>query len=111
MTDGFRGHGRERGNRTLGPNPIGPVSQANLLPMLRILIDASRGKAASRTRDEARASLRQLMTTANWNTPYVLRNLRARRCRYLYGLGYPVPSHYLIGDDPSRLVEWSRRNG
>jgi hypothetical protein len=106
--DGFRGHGREK-NRT--GVAIGPISQKRLLPMIRVLIDASRSKAASRTRDDARAALRLIGQTANWNTPYILRNLRARRCRYLYGLGWPVPTSYLVADDISRLVAWNEQHG
>lgn len=107
MTGGFRGHGQDRGRTA----ERGPVSQKQLLLMLRVLIDTSRGKAASRTRDEARRALRELLAMANWNTSYVLRNLGARRCRYLSGLGYPVPAELALRSDIERLATWSEHNG
>ena len=103
----FRGHSQHLGTNTTK----GPVPQRQLLSLLRVLIDTARARAASRTRDEARRTLRSLMAEANWQTPYVLRNLGARRCRYLSGLGYPVSSEYALRSSIERLDQWADRNG
>jgi hypothetical protein len=102
MSD-FRGHGQEK-NRT--GVAIGPLGQKRLVLVLRVLIDTSRGKAASKTRDDARRALRELMAVANWRTPYVMRNLAAKRCRYLRGLGYDVPLEYAMRTSIDRLAQW-----
>ena len=91
MTGGFRGHNQEG----RGPQK-GPIPQRELVRTLASLVDASKAKSWTRTRDEARAALRALMAAANWNTSYVLTNCGVRRCRYLAGLGYPVPYTYLV---------------
>ena len=103
---GFRGHGQER----RGPQ-IGPVSQRQLVKILSVLIDTARSRGASKTRDDARRALRDLMTEANWNTPYVTRNIGARRCRYLIGLGYKVPIEAATRSDIDRLEQWSEQKG
>lgn len=105
--DGFRGHHRERRSRA----PIGPVAQRDLVVILRKLIDVSRGKSSSRTRDEARRMLRLLMAEANWNTPYILRNIGAKRCRYLSGMGYTIDAAYSMRSSIERLEQWVDRNG
>jgi hypothetical protein len=101
----FNGHGQERGGVA-----IGPVGQRELVRLLKTIIDASRAKSGSRTRDEARAALRALLAEAHWNTPYCRRNLGARRCRYLLGLGYPVSIADASRNEIERLEEWARRN-
>lgn len=103
----FRGH-----NQALRTGVTkGPVPQRELLSILRVLIDTSRARAASRTRDEARKALRALLAEANWQTAFVLRNLGAKRCRYLSGLGYPVSSEYSARSDIGRLNQWGGRDG
>lgn len=82
-------------NRGTNTARKGPVSQDNLLAVLKPLIDAARSKSSSRTRDDSRAMVRRLMTEAEWNTPFILRNLGAKRCRYLSSLGYIIESQYL----------------
>lgn len=104
---GFRGHNQSARTGVAK----GPMSQRELVQVLRIIIDTARARAASRTRDDARSALRQLMATANWRTPYVLRNLGARRCRYLMGLGYDVPIEDATRSAIERLVQWGERNG
>ena len=102
----FRGHNQQ------GRSPQkGPVPQRELVRLLDALIDAAKVKYASATRDQARYELRRLMAEANWNTPYVLRNIGARRCRYLAGLGYDVPSEFSLRSDIERLDDWSESHG
>lgn len=103
----FRGHNQE-GRTGVAKGPLG---QRNLVAVLRVLIDTSRAKASSRTRDDARHALRELMETANWDTAYVRRNIGVRRCRYLAGLGYPMPAADVLRSSVDRLTEWSRRKG
>ncbi len=103
----FRGSNQAAGSR----QPKGPVPQRKLLVLLRSLIDTSRSKAASRTRDEARAALRELMATTNWHTPYVLRNLGTKRCRYLSSLGYDIPVEDTMRSTIERLNQWTERKG
>lgn len=107
MSGSFRGYNQTGGS----PRRIGPIPQRELVTTLRILIDTARARAASRTRDEARQTLRELMAVANWNTPYVLRNIGAKRCRYLRGLGYAVPLEDAMRSSISRLEQWVERNG
>lgn len=92
MSAGFKGSNQDAG-RT---GRKGPVSQDDLVPLLRALVDASKAKSGTRTRDEARAALRALLGAANWNTSYVLTNIGVRRCKYIARLGYPVPYTYLL---------------
>jgi len=106
MADGFRGHSQSHDGVAKGP-----VSQRQLVKVLTVLIDTSRGKVSSKTRDDARRTLRELMAVANWNTPFVCRNIGAKRARYLRGLGYPVPIEYAIRTSIDRLGNWSRQNG
>lgn len=100
---GFRGHSQSEGGAQKGP-----LGQRELVSVLRVLIDTAKGKSASRTRDDARATLRDLLSEANWNTPYVLRNIGAKRCRYLSGIGWPVPSKYALRSDVERLHQHER---
>ena len=104
---GFRGHNQSAG--TAGRK--GPIPQRKLLLMLKVLIDTCRDRGAGRERDEARRLLREVMATANWDTPYVRRNLGSRRCRYLLGLGYPVPIEDATRSTIDRLNEWREKRG
>ena len=101
----FRGHHQERRSAVA----IGPVPQRELVIMLRVLIDAAKAKGAGKTRDDARRTLRELLAVANWSTSYVLRNIGARRCRYLSGLGYNVPAADALRSSIERLEQWGGR--
>lgn len=79
----------------MSPARIGPVSQRDLVRQLVPLIDAAMANGATAHRDLARAELRDLLATAHVRTPYVLRNLNPRRCRYLASIGFWVDSKYL----------------
>lgn len=104
---GFRGHNQAAGRS----GPKGPVPQKELVSLLSALIDASQARAASRTRDEARKALRELLAISNWQTPYVRRNIGVKRCRYLAGLGYAIPEADLVRSSIDRLEAWVERNG
>ena len=104
---GFRGHSQNAGRGAAK----GPMGQRELVQVLRVLIDTSRSKASSRTRDDARKTLRELLKEANWHTPYILRNLGARRCRYLAGLGYDIPYADATRTGIDRLEQWLERYG
>ncbi len=103
MSAGFKGHGQEK----RGPQK-GPVSQDDLVPLLRVLVDASKARSGTRTRDEARAALRALLDAARWDTPYVLWNIGYRRCVFISRMGYRVPYDYLTRKGLDRL---ERLNG
>lgn len=69
----------------------GPIPQRQLRRILALLIDAARlGRHA-----EARERLHHVLRTCHWNTPHVLHNIGAGRCRYIASLGYPVPPRFL----------------
>jgi hypothetical protein len=89
-------------NRGTDTTRKGPVGQERLLGLLKALIDAARRPVPSRTRDDARVAIRQLLAVANWRTPYILRGLGAKRCRYLSSLGYVIESKWL-GPRPGDL--------
>jgi hypothetical protein len=69
-------------------------TQRELVQVLVGLIDAAGAKGASAHRDIARSRLRQVMRDEHWNTSFVLNNIARKRCRYLAGLGYPVPTRW-----------------
>lgn len=103
-------------NRTPGFTPTkGPISQRQLVRVLCPLIDVARGNVSSRTRDDARATVREILAVANWKTSYVMKNLNPRRCRYLVKMGYIVPAQWLVGptikdpDGPHSLITWQKR--
>lgn len=98
--NGFRGTNQAAGRAH--PEGIGPINQRKLLRMMRVVIDTSQSKASSRGRDDARKSLTWLYREAHWNTPYVLRNLGVKRCRYLRGLGWTVPMEYCVLEESER---------
>lgn len=102
----FRGHNQAAG----GPGKRGVIPQRELVRVLRVLIDTARA-VPGRGRDEARATIRDLLATANWRTPYVLRNIGARRCRYLAGMGYPVPAEFALRSTIETLRQWDERRG
>ena len=108
MSGGFRGHNQSAG---WGSPQKGPLGQRDLVAVLKVLIDTAQTKASSRTRDEARRTLRGLMATAHWDTNYVRRNLGIRRCRYLAGQGYPMPADDLTRSSIDRLMQWAERRG
>lgn len=98
---GFRGTNQyhdHKGER------IGAISQWRLLPIMRACIDiAAREGHGSATRDQARATLRMIRTDCNWQTAFVLRNIGIKRCRYLRGLGWPVPDRFLTQPEEETL--------
>ena len=98
-------------NRVPGFAPKkGPISQRELARILPPLIDVAAGKVSSRTRDEARAVLREILAVAHWETPFVYHNLKQRRCRFLTRMGYSIPSKWLLnlGTDAS-IRQWRGR--
>jgi hypothetical protein len=100
---GFQGTGSR--------NRVGPLAQRELLVLLKALVDASRAKSASRTRDEARAALRATLDTAHWNTPWLRHNLGVRRMKVIARMGYQVPYDALVprGLDGLERLDAKRR--
>lgn len=86
----------------------GLITQRDLVKTLGSLIDASRARSASRTRDEALAALRWTLENCNWRTAFVLHNIGVRRCKVIARMGYPVPYAFL---DASRGIERLERLG
>lgn len=88
----------------------GPISQRDLVRILPALIDAARAKVSTRTRDDARDALREVLAVAHWQTPHVLKNLNSKRCRWLTTRGYVIPTRYLRDDDYlQRIALWRAR--
>lgn len=102
---GFRGHNQDGRTGT----KKGAIGQRQLVKVLSPLIDACQSKAPSKVRDDARATLRDLLAASNWRTAFVLRNLGVRRCRYLAALGYDIPSADLTRSSVERLNQWAER--
>lgn len=100
----FNGHSQAAGRHAVRRR----VGQRQAVTLLRPLIDASMSKAPSRTRDDARRAVRELIANANWRTPFVLRNIGCRRARYLARLGLDVPAQYLT-KDASALEQWKEQ--
>jgi hypothetical protein len=94
MAKGSFGGGPGKG----GPK-IGEVSQRDLLPLLKELIDQANAKGAGASRDLARRQLRDTLTTTNWQTAHILTNIGVKRARYLASIGKPVPWQYLGADE------------
>lgn len=88
---------------------IGPLSQRELVATLRALIDASRARSASRTRDEARAALRLLLDNSHWDTPYVRRNIGLRRRKFIAAMGHRIPYDELVPEGTERLDRLHRK--
>lgn len=98
-------------NRMPYPPRKGPISQRDLLKVLLPLVDVAMGKVSSKSRDDARGLLREVLTVANWQTPFILRNLSTRRCRFLTRMGYPIPSRYLLRlTTDADIKAWAARN-
>jgi hypothetical protein len=77
--------------------PKGAIPQRQLVQMLNVLIDDALAKNSTAHRDIARAKIRELLKPddRSWQTGFVLNNLSVRRCRYLAGMGLPVPMRFL----------------
>jgi hypothetical protein len=82
----------------------GPVSQRDLVPMLKELIDAAMAPNSTAHRDIARGRLREVLNTANWRTSYVLNNISPKRARYIASIGHWVPAKWT-------LTDWKMRPG
>jgi hypothetical protein len=107
---GTNGGMKDPRNRGINPQVRkGPISQDQLCVLMKPVIDAARSKAASRTRDDARALLRRMIAETNWNTPFVLTRLGTKRCRYLSSLGYIIEPKYLAASqaDLDRINAWA----
>lgn len=76
----------------------GPISQRDLVRLMKPLVDACMAKGASRGRDDARATLRRLLAETNWQTSWVLSRMGTKRCRYINSLGYPIEGKFLWRD-------------
>ena len=74
---------------------MGRYTQRELVAVLVGLVDAAAAKGASAHRDIARARLKVVLRDENWNTSFVLNNIGRKRCRYLAGLGSPVPYRWM----------------
>lgn len=70
-------------------------TQRELVPVLVGLVDAASAKGATAHRDIARSRLREVLRDEHWNTSFVLNNLGRKRCRYIAGLGQPVPYRWI----------------
>lgn len=83
----------------MSPAPAkGPVTQRELVPLLKDLIDAAMARNSTAHRDIARSKLRTLLETTNWRTSFVMNNLSSRRLRHIASLGYWVPSKWVLLD-------------
>lgn len=81
----------------MSPVRKGPISQRDLLPLLKELIDDSMAGSSSAHRDLARSKLREILETANVRTPFIMHGLIGRRARYLNSIGFWVPMQYHYG--------------
>ena len=80
----------------MSPAKKGDISQRELVPLLKRLIDDASSKQSTAHRDIARMRLRETLESTNWRTSYVMNNLSSRRCRYIAGMGYWVPGQWLL---------------
>lgn len=80
----------------MSPARKGDIAQRELVPRLKILIDDASSKQSTAHRDIARMRLREILEKTNWRTPYVLRNISSRRCRYIASMGFWVPGDRLL---------------
>ena len=80
----------------MSPARKGDISQRELVPMLKVLIDDASSKQSTAHRDIARMRLREILETANWRTPYVMNQISSRRCRYIASMGFWVPGDRLL---------------
>lgn len=103
----FRGHSQDAGRTA----PRHKISQKQTVALLRPLIDASMAKAATPHRDKAREAVHAVLANSRWNSAYVLKNIGARRCRYLARIGYPVPTRFSMASRIEALQQWQERQG
>lgn len=80
------------------PRRVGAISQRDLVPLLRELVDAASASNSSAHKDIAKARLREVLKTCKVNTTYVANNIGPKRSRFIAGLGYPMPSKWLLTD-------------
>lgn len=80
----------------MSPAKKGDITQRELVPQLKLLVDDAASKQSSAHRDIARANLREILETAHWRTPYVLKNISSRRCRFIASMGFWVSGEYLL---------------
>jgi hypothetical protein len=82
------------------PRTKAPIAQRELVPVMKVLIDAAMSKQSTAHRDIARSKLRAILDDpdSNWRTSFVLNNLAPRRCRYLASIGYWVPTRWTLTD-------------
>lgn len=78
--------------------PNGVISQRDLVPLLRELVDAASVENSTAHKDIAKARLREVLTTCRVNTTYVANNIGPRRARFIASLGYPMPSKWMFTD-------------
>lgn len=78
------------------PKQTGPVSQRDLVPLLKELCDAAMAGNSSAHKDIAKRKLRQVLDETNWRTTYVLNNISTKRAKHIAGMGYFVPSKWLL---------------
>ena len=83
--------------RTPWPKQKGKISQRDLVPILKVLVDHAAAKGASAHRDIARQKLRELLADPeiNWRTTYIYNNISPRRCRYIASMGFGLDYKYL----------------
>lgn len=93
------------GSRTGTGRTKGPISQRDLLQILKVTIDDASAKNSSAHKDHAKHKLKELLDTTNWKTVYILNNISTRRARFIAGMGRPVPSKWLFAG------EWKKRPG
>jgi hypothetical protein len=86
----------ERGQYGTGgwPRQRGPMSQRELLPILRTLTDAAMGRVSSAHRDKARQMLHRVLAESHWQTSFIYHNLNPTRCRFLQSQGYDIPYEF-----------------
>lgn len=80
----------------MSPAKKGDITQRELVPTLKLLVDDASSKQSTAHRDISRMLLREILETANWRTPYVLRNISSRRCRYIASMGFWISGEYLL---------------
>ena len=80
----------------MSPARKGDISQRQLVPLLKVLVDDASSKQSTAHRDIARMRLRETLESTNWRTPYVLHNLSSRRCRYISGMGFWISGEHLL---------------
>lgn len=82
----------------------GAVTQRELVPLLKELVDAASAGNSSAHKDVAKRKLRETLNTTNWRTAFVCNNVSSKRLRFIAGMGYPVPSKWMF-------LDWKMRPG